>query len=180
MLLSDAQINTIMAATAMVTYRTYTEIPVQPGEVYSDPQCAVALFNTTVPAYSDSGYVITRGKKIAENVNSMTHDVDQAVIAFESPSDARKFVDAAAAAWQGCASRNVTYTGTDGETDPWTIGSLRTVGEIIAINNDATDGWGCAHAMASKSNIVVDVDACGYFVADEAIAIVRAITTLSQ
>src|SRR5262249_2091012 len=127
MLLSDAQINGIMTATAMVTYRTYTDIPVQPGEVYSDPQCAVALFNTTVPAYRDSGYVAPRGKKISENVNYMTHDVDQAVVAFESPSEAEKFVAAATAAWRSCGGRSVTYTGTDGDTDRWTIGLPRTV-----------------------------------------------------
>jgi hypothetical protein len=34
--------------------------------------------------------------------------------------------------------------------------------------------------MAAKSNVVVDVDARGYNVADEATAIVRAMTTVSQ
>ena len=56
----------------------------------------------------------------------------------------------------------------------------RTVGEIIAINNETIDEWGCGHAIASKSNVVVDVDACGYNVADEATAIVTAVTTVSQ
>lgn len=180
MLLSDSQINAIMAATAMVTYRTYTGIPVQPGEVYSDPQCAVALFNTTVPAYRDSGYVTTRGKKISENVNDMTHDVDQAVVEFKNPSDAEKFVASATTAWHSCGGRTVTYTGTDRETYTWTIGIPKAVGQIVAIKNDNTGGWGCAHAMTAKSTIVVDVDACGYSVTDEAIAIVRAITTVSQ
>jgi hypothetical protein len=180
MLLNDAHINTIMNARTMRTYRVYTGIPVQPGEVYSDPHCAVALFNTTVPAYSTSGYVGTRGKEVAENLNSMAHDVDEAVVAFQSPSEARKFVGTARAAWQACGGRRVTYTGTDRVVQPWTLGMPRTVGEIIAINNETIDEWGCGHAMASKSNVVVDVDACGYNVADEATAIVRAMTTVSQ
>jgi serine/threonine kinase PknH len=180
MLLNDAHINTIMNARTMRTYRDYAGIPVQPGEVYSDPQCAVALFNTTVPAYSTSGYVAARGKKIAENLNSMAHDIDEAVVAFQSLSEARKFVDTARAAWEGCGGRRVTYTGTDRVVQPWTIGMPRTVGEIIAINNETIDEWGCGHAMASKSNVAVDVDACGYNVADEATAIVRAMTTVSQ
>ena len=180
MLLNDAHINTIMNARTMRTYRVYTGIPVQPGQVYSDPQCAVALFNTTVPAYSTSGYVAARGKKIAENLNSMAHDVDEAVVAFQSPSEAGKFVDTARAAWQRCGGRRVTYTGTDRVVQPWTFGMPRTVGEIIAINNETIGECGCGHAMASKSNVVVDVDACGYNVADEATAIVRAVTTVSQ
>jgi PknH-like extracellular domain len=187
MLLNDAHINTIMNARTMRTYRVYTGIPVQPGEVYSDPHCAVALFNTTVPAYSTSGYVAARGKKVAENlkgmahdIDEMAHDIDEAVVAFQGPSEARKFVGTARAAWQGCGGRRVTYTGTDRVVQPWTLGMPRTVGEIIAINNETIDEWGCGHAMASKSNAVVDVDACGYNVADEATAIARAMTTVSQ
>jgi PknH-like extracellular domain len=180
MLLNDSQINPIMNARTMRTYRVYTGIPVQPGEIYADPQCAVALFNTTVPAYSTSGYVAARGKKIAENVNTMGHDVDEAVVAFQSPTEARKFVDAARAAWKGCGGTRVTYTGTDRIAQLWTLGMPRTVGEIIAINNETIDEWGCGHAMASKSNVVIDVDACSYYVADGAIAIVRAMTTVSQ
>jgi hypothetical protein len=179
-LLNDTHINTIMNATSLTTYRLYTGIPVQPGEVYSDPRCAVALFNTTVPAYSASGYVAARGKKIGDNQNSMAHDIDEAVIAFPGPTEARTFADAARAAWQGCGGRRVTYTGTDRVVQPWTFGRPRTVGEIIAINNETLDAWGCGHAMASKSNVVVDVDACGFHVADEATAIVRAMTTQSQ
>lgn len=180
MLLNDAHINTIVKATTLTTYRVYTGIPVQPGEVYSDPRCAVALFNTTVPAYSASGYVAARGKKIGENPNSPAHDIDEAVIAFPGPTEARKFVDTASAMWQGCGGRRVTYIGMDRVAQPWTFGKPRTVGEIIAINNETIDSWGCGHAMASKSNVVVDVDACGYHIADEATAIVRAMTTASQ
>src|ERR1700752_2122466 len=74
MLLSHAQINEIMGTTAMRTYRTYEDIPVQPGEVYSPPKCAGVLFNTTVPAYRGSGYVGTRGKKI--DVDGIRSEVD--------------------------------------------------------------------------------------------------------
>jgi serine/threonine kinase PknH len=179
-LLTDAHINAIMNATAMTTYRVYTWIPVQPGEVYSDPKCAVALFNTTMPAYSISGYVVARGKKIAENLNTLAHDIDEAVVAFQSPADARKFLDAAKAVWDGCGGRRVTYTGTDRVAQPWTFGTPRTVGDIIAIHNETLDEWGCGHAMAAKSNVVVDVDACGYHIAEQATAIVRAMTTASR
>jgi serine/threonine-protein kinase len=180
MLLNDAHIDTIMKVATLTTYRVYTGIPVQPGEVYSDARCAVALFNTTAPAYSTSGYVVVRGKKIGEKQNSTAHDIDEAVIAFPGPTEARAFVAAARAAWHGCGGRSVTYTGTDRVVQPWTFGLPHTVGEIIAINNATLDAWGCGHAMASKSNVVVDVDACGYHVADEATAIVKAVTTQSQ
>ena len=142
MLLDDAHINTIMNARSLRTYRVYTGIPVQPEEVYSDPQCAVALFNTTVPAYSTSGYVAARGKKIAENLNSMAHEVDEAVVAFQSPSEASKFVGSARAAWKDCGGGRVTYTGTDRVVQPWTFGMPRIVGEIIAINNETIDRLG--------------------------------------
>jgi PknH-like extracellular domain len=80
---------------------------------------------------------------------------------------------------EGLRWGRVTYTGTDRVVQPWTFGMPRTVGEIIAINNETIDSWGCGHAMASKSNVVVDVDACGYNIADEATAIVKAMTAVS-
>jgi serine/threonine kinase PknH len=175
LLLSDSQISTIMRTQGMTTYRTYTDIPVQPAEVYSRPECAVALFNTTVPAYEASGYVAALGKKI--DVDTITSEVDQAVIAFESTSAAKVFIDKARRAWQSCAGQKVTYTRTDGQAQLWRIGAPRTIGEITAIDNHAAGGWICGHAMATKSQVVVDVDACGYDVTDEAINIVKAIIT---
>jgi serine/threonine-protein kinase len=177
MLLSDSQISTIMRTQGMRTYRTYRDIPVQPGEVYSQPGCAVALFNTTVPAYEASGYIGALGKKIDEDTT--TSDVDQAVVAFESPSAAEAFIDNARRVWQGCAGHTVRYTGTDGQARPWRIGVPRSVGEITAINNETPGRWICGHAMATKSRVVVDVDACGYDVSNEAIDIVKAIITVA-
>jgi serine/threonine kinase PknH len=178
MLLGDAQINNIMGTTAMRTYRTYTDIPVQPGEVYSPPECAVVLFNTTVPAYGASGYLGTRGKMI--DANGTRSEVDQAVVGFENSGAAETFVDAAKRAWQSCAGRNVTYTDTDGQRQRWLIGVPRTVGEITASDNVTPDRWTCGHAMATRSDVVVDVDACGYDVTDQAVDIVKAIITVAQ
>ncbi|HZQ30469.1 MAG TPA: sensor domain-containing protein [Mycobacterium sp.] len=180
LLLSDAQINAIMGTKTMTTWRTYTGMPEAAGEVYSSPQCAVALFNTTVPAYHASGFVTARGRKIGEpSADALYHDIDEAVVAFQSAGDARGFVDAATKAWHDCSGRNVTYTDPGGQQDPWTIGVPRTVGPIIAIKNTSTDEWGCGHAMTTRANLVVDVDACGYTITDQAITIVRAITTAS-
>jgi serine/threonine kinase PknH len=178
MLLSDSQVSAIMATGAMTTYRTYTDIPVQPGEVYTHPECAVALFNTTVPAYEASGFVDTRGKKMDDDTNF--YEVDQAVVAFESASAAEAFIVSAKRAWQSCAGRNVTYTGTGGQSDAWLIGVPRTVGDITAINNETPEGLICGHAMATRSNVVVDVQACGQHVTDQAVDIVKAIITPAQ
>lgn len=178
LLLGDAQINAIMGTKTMTTWRTYTGMPSQSGEVYSSPQCAVALFNTTVPAYRASGYVTARGKKIGEpTADPLYHDIDEAVVAFQSTSDARAFVDAAAKSWHACSGRNVTYTDPGGQEDPWIIGVPRTVGQIVAIKNTSTDNWACGHAMTTRVNLVVDVDACGYTITDQAVTIVKAITT---
>ena len=164
-----------MGATEMVTYRTYTDIPVQHGEIYSDTKCAGALFNTTVPAYQGSGYAAARGRKIGESVSVAPHDVDQGVVAFENSSEAIKFVDASVRQWQACGGKRVTYTGTDGIADSWTIGSPQSAGEITSVVNSGVGRWGCSHAIASKANVVVDVDACGYHVVDEATTMVKTI-----
>jgi hypothetical protein len=180
LLLSDAQISTIMRVDKMKTYRVYTGIPIQPDEIYRDPQCAGTLFNTTVPGYDGVDFVIARGKKIDVSGSETSGEVDQAVVAFESASGANKFVNATEQQWQSCSGKRTAYTGTDRATQRWTLGVPRKAGEIIAVNNQATSGWECGHAMATRGNVVADVDACGYDIKDEAITIVKTIITVAQ
>jgi hypothetical protein len=179
LLLNDGQIATIMGVDKMKTYRVYTGVPVQPGEVYNDPHCAGMLFNTTVPAYDGVGYVSGRGRKIDVSADENT-EVDEAVVAFETAGEARKFVESSEQQWRSCSGKPTTYTGTDREPHRWTLGVPRRVGEIIAVNNQAAVGWQCGRAMATRANVVADVDACGYDIKDEAITIAKAIITVAQ
>lgn len=180
LLLNDGQIGTIMGVDKMKTYRVYTGIPVQPNEIYRDPQCAGTLFNTTVPGYDDIDYVIARGRKIDVSDNARSDEVDEAVVAFETAKGAREFVDSSDKQWHSCSGKNTAYTGTDREEQRWTLGVPRRVGEIITVTNQTSFGWECGHAMATRSNVVADVDACGYDIKDEAITIVKAIITEAQ
>ena len=180
LLLNDGQIGTIMGIDTMHTYRVYTGVPVQPGEVYRDPQCAGMLFNTTVPAYEGVDYVTARGRKIDDSVNTSSSEVDEAVVAFETADEASKFVESSDQQWQSCSGKSTAYTGTDRQLRRWTLGVPRRVGEIIAVNNRASAGWQCGHAMATRGNVVADVDACGYDIKDEAITIVKEIITEAQ
>ncbi|MDT5008762.1 MAG: hypothetical protein QOH57_379 [Mycobacterium sp.] len=183
LLLSDGQISTIMGVDKMKTYRAYTGVPVQPDEVYRDPQCAGMLFNTTVPGYDGVDYVTSRGRKIdvsGRGSSDQTDEVDEAVVAFETASEATKFVQASEVQWHSCSGKKTVYTGTDREVHPWRLGMPRKVGEIIAVNNQTPDGWQCGHAMAARANVVADVDACGYDIKDQAVTIVKAIITVAQ
>jgi hypothetical protein len=180
LLLNDGQISTIMDVENMRTYRVYTGIPVQPREIYSDPDCAGTLFNTTTPAYEGIDYISARGKKIDVPGRGSIDEVDQAVVAFETASKASKFVSSSNQRWYSCSGKHMSYTGADGQVRRWTLGVPRKVDEIIAVTNVNAWGWQCGHAMATRSNVVADVDACGYDIKDQAIAIVKAIITVAQ
>ena len=180
LLLNDGQISTIMGVDDMKTYRVYTGIPIQPREIYSDPQCAGTLFNTTTPGYDGVDYVSARGKKIDVPGADSVDEVDQAVVAFETANEASKFVELSGQQWRSCSGKRTSYTGTDGQVRRWTLGNPRKAGEIIAVTNVNSWGWQCGHAMATRSNVVADVDACGYNIKDQAITIVKAIITVAQ
>ena len=51
----------------------------------------------------------------------------------------------------------------------WTIRAPVTTGGVTAaiVDEEAGDGYACAHGITAKSNVVIDVSACSYGMADQ-------------
>ncbi|HTQ20076.1 sensor domain-containing protein [Mycobacterium sp.] len=72
--------------------------------------------------------------------------------------------------WRGCAGQTVTLT-ESGQTVQWNIGDL--VGDVPTIAQRKTtpaigNGYACQHALSAVSNVVLDVEVCGFQIIDQA------------
>ncbi|OSC40639.1 sensor domain-containing protein [Mycobacterium decipiens] len=176
-LLDEPQINQIMGSDAMTVINRYDRTPDDAGGTYSDPTCAGAVFNTVETAYQGSRYVATRGSEWSEPGAHFTHYVDQGVVSFHSGQDARKFLSASQDVWRRCVAKHVTYTPKDGKPSTWTIRAPATRGGVTAtvVDKEAGGGYTCSHGITAKSNVVIDVSACSYRVADQGVATVSSV-----
>ncbi len=173
-LLDVAQVNQIMGTSTMTVFKTYDQMPGDDG-TYSDPTCAGAVFNTVEAAYRGSGYVATRGSELSDAGGK--HYVDQGVVAFGSGPDARKFLAMSQDSWRRCVAKHVTYNAKNDSPNTWTIRAPVTTGGITAavVDEEAGDGYACAHGITAKSNVVIDVSACSYDIADQGVTVVSTI-----
>jgi hypothetical protein len=176
LLLTDAQVGTIMGANNLKTYDTYTKMPDGRGASYTgDPSCQAALWNTIEPAYHHSGYLAATGRKVAEPGDTAAHDTDEGVVLFKTADSAQRQVDRSMVTWQQCAGRHLGYQIDGSRPQIWSVGIPAEAGPAIVVRNseEAGDGYVCQHAMTARGNVVIDAFACGRDVTDQGLAIVN-------
>lgn len=180
LLLSDAEISDTVGVPGLVTFMDYIGITPPQGETFSDPSCAETLFNTMWTGYNGSGYTGGVGRKVGEAGDTHPHDVDQGVVSFPNANAANRFVARTVLDWDRCADVHLSDTGPppDSQTSVYTLGFPAASGDIPTVVNtvEGGEGYACARAITSHSNVVIDVYVCGRPVtADQAVAVVKSI-----
>jgi serine/threonine kinase PknH len=169
-LLSADQINSLMGASAMAP-GAIGEAMVTPAFTLSDPDCSATLTVAEDPVYAGSGFTAVRVQRLQEPGDHREHLVGQAAVTFPSADQAGAFVKSSAAKWKNCTGQTVTQTGPD-KTVRWIVGTFTGSGaRIVQPHTQADDRWHCQHVLSAASNVVLDVDACGYHVAGEGVQI---------
>lgn len=166
LLLSTQQIGDIVDADMKVD-KTYDEVDPADGVTPSSEECTSVVYNTMAVGYVDSGYTAARGAILHDS--SDQHRVDQGVVAFKGSQEADAYAVSAFKRFQKCAHSSVTMEYSTGSKETWDIGDVVTTGLGIAVSvsSEGTEGWKCWHSLAAKSNVVVDVAACGDDMADD-------------
>jgi serine/threonine kinase PknH len=167
-LLSADQINAIMGASAMTPGAVGTAM-YNPTFTLSNPDCGATLTVAEAPVYAGSGFTAVLEQRLREPGDPRQHLVGQAAVNFPSAAQAGAFVKSSAAKWKSCTGQTVTQTG-PGKTVRWSVGDLTgTDTRIVQPHTRAepADGWHCQHVLSAVTNVVLDVDACGYRVTDE-------------
>lgn len=166
LLLSPAEINSIMGATEMVVTQSVTtgfdDSPNSP-----DKDCLLVVGPAQTSAYAGSPYRDVRAQALVQpRTAPFSYTVDQAVVSFPSPDDARKFFSASFQRWSSCAGRPFTWA----KAGQAPLAPL--VYDVGQVSNDngtlsmskTLEGtrWTCLHALTVRNNVVIDASACSY------------------
>ena len=134
--------------------------------------CVGAVFSSMAGSYDDSGYRdFYEVRQSDVTGGDVPHWVDQSVATFESDSTARSFVAKEVVQWRRCAGRQLEYAypRPDDRRDPYRIGDAIDSGCVTVISNvnvgDKRDTD--IRELASKSNVVVDLQFTGFDLTDE-------------
>jgi PknH-like extracellular domain len=170
-LLSISELNGIVGSTQMKVTSELDEMTDHSGEV-SDPDCLGAIYGAEEPVYAGSGWTALRDQIAREPGEDNEHWVEQTAVLYPSAEKAQKFFDESKSSWEGCAGYSVSVDD-EAATYLWQIDSLTSEDSLITqmTAQEDAEGWGCQHAMAVVSNVIVETWACGYSIKDEAATI---------
>lgn len=172
-LLSVADISAVMGDSTMhdETNWILKELQLSGGVTLSHPDCLGAFFVVLNELYAGSGQTAVRSQFVSgDDRNGLSYHVNQAAVTFPSVAEASRFVQNSADKWKNCANQTVTETFVSGQPSKWTFASLNGKPPTITLNRvqvGASNNRGCQHALSAVSNVVIDVDACKWFITNE-------------
>jgi hypothetical protein len=172
LLLSPDQVNTAMGATGMTVTKTHFSMS-DDSATMAPKECLAIDGSAQAQVYAGSGYTAVRDQTLQEGDN-FTHYVEQAVVLFPSRKRAGAFFTASAQQWPAC--HQYTHTQTN---SLWAVGPISntngTLSTTATQQNANAPGWGCGRALATKNNVVVDVNTCSADPGDSALNIANQI-----
>ncbi|WP_414686247.1 sensor domain-containing protein [Mycobacterium sp.] len=168
-LLGTDEINAVMGASNMQSGQAIQTMD-NPGTTVSDQECLGALYANQRTFYEGSGFTGLRSRILYEPGDTFDHWLIETAVSFPSGNSSHVFVRNSADKWKFCPGRTVTVTKAKDKPVRWTFGKLSGAPPKIALLKTQLDarGWGCQHVLSAVSNVVLDVEACSYHIADEA------------
>ena len=160
LLLSPADINTVMGAIGMTASQTDTYMVDHSAEV-SDKDCLFAAAPVEAPVYAGSGSIAMREQDLKEPGADPEHYVVQVVVSFPSANDAGAFFTASARHWPACSNRQYTRTAAGQPSEVLTVGPVTNANGTLSATQTEGTSWTCQRALTVANNVAIDVQACG-------------------
>jgi hypothetical protein len=139
-------------------------------DVASDPDCLGAVMGAEESVYAGSGWTAVRDQVVGDSNDE--HWIEQTAVLFPSDTEASRFYDQSASAWEECAGYSVTIEDTD-LSYVWGIGDLSADDDMLVqvTTEEESPDWMCQHALSAASNLIVETWACTYGGSDGAVDI---------
>lgn len=177
LLLSPEEINAAMGATEMTVTKTRFEMS-DDSATMEPRECLAVDGSAQAQVYAGSGFTAERDQTLQEGDN-FTHFAEQAVVLFPSAKQASAFFTASAQMWPACHQYTHTQSGS-----LWTVGPISNANGTLSTTstqqNANEPGWACGRAVATRNNIVIDVNTCSANPAASAVNIANQIAARVQ
>jgi serine/threonine kinase PknH len=164
-LLSTADVSTIMG-TSMEPATQTEQMLTAPGTV-SNSSCLGGLDLIQAQVYQGSGFTTVRGQGLRST--NPPHRVYEAAVEFPGAEKAHAFVRTSANSWNACAGQTVTVN-SNNQTTSWTFAEVNGAPpRIVQRHTEAVpNGRVCQHVLSAVSHVVIEVQACGVTITNEA------------
>jgi hypothetical protein len=161
LLLDAAQAQSILGAATLTPNPVRTELTNWPAGPPGG-SCAAMSVPNFVGAYDGSGFSASRAREMTAAGLAGRLWIDQGLVRFPTPDAAADFTARAKNAWLDCKGQVVTIQ-RGGAAQPRTLGGVGVADNIFVVTDAAASGpqADCSHAIAAKSNLVIDVGVCG-------------------
>jgi serine/threonine kinase PknH len=175
LLLDPPTVNAVMGTRDLVVNPLLTT-----ARLYIDttdkPECGGAWANANKGEYTGSAWQAVQTQYLREPDNPQ-HEVYQSVVSFPTAKTARDFVAKESQRWPACKGAALTTTNPTTPAQTWWVASVGKDGDVLTSVSDreGSGGYACQHAVTSRNNVVVDVEACGWDVMQQGTAIAHRI-----
>lgn len=135
-----------------------------------NPNCLGVYHPAEEPVYQGSRWTATQGQSLREAGTTSRHTVIQAVVSFPTAQAATAFATQQEGDWTRCLGRSITATYPKNGSETFSVTTVNNRGGVLTavLTEEGASGWGCQRAMTTRSNVVVDVAACGFAPTDQA------------
>lgn len=178
LLLAPEQVAGIVGAAGLVQ-ESYADSVIDDSKKVLQKDCIGVVAPAQRLVYADTGWTGVRSQVLRNAGDGpRIYAVVQAVISLPTPDVAKKLLAAQESQWTSCSGRTLTL---DFPTPPtpqlWTIGTPSDADGVLTTTRTMKSGGGmqCQRALTARNNVVVDVSACRYDTASQAVDIVNQI-----
>jgi hypothetical protein len=178
LLLSPERVAGMVGASALVQESSVDSV-IDDSEKLVQKDCIGVMAPAQHLVYSDAGWTGVRSQALRNaGEGPRIYAVIQAVISLPNADAAKKLLAEQQSQWASCSGRTLTLTShTPPSPQLWLVGTPADMDGTITMTQTLKDGGGmqCQRALAVRNNVAVDVSACRYDTAEQALDIVHGI-----
>lgn len=168
-----------MVGAAELVQESFADSVIDDSEKLLQKDCIGVMAPAQHLVYADAGWTGVRSQALRNaGEGPRIYAVIQAVISFPDAEAAKKLFADQQSQWASCSGRTLTLTFPAPPTPQlWTAGTPADMDGAMVMTQTLKDGGGmqCQRALAVRNNVAVDVSACRYDVAEQALDILHGI-----
>jgi eukaryotic-like serine/threonine-protein kinase len=178
LLLPPEQVAGIVGAAALVQ-ESFADSVIDDSQKLLQKDCIGVMAPAQHLVYADAGWTGVRSQALRNaGEGPRIYAVIQAVISFPTADAAKKLLADQQSQWASCSGRTLSLAFPTPPTPQlWTAGTPADMDGTMTMTQTRKDGGGmqCQRALGVRNNVAIDVSACRYDIAEQALDIVHGI-----
>jgi serine/threonine-protein kinase len=178
LLLPPEQVAGIVGAAALVQ-ESFSDSVIDDSQKLLQKDCIGVMAPAQHLVYAEAGWTGARSQALRNaGEGPRIYAVIQAVISFPTAEAAKKLLADQQSQWASCSGRTLSLAFPTPPTPQlWTAGMPADMDGTMTMTQTLKDGGGmqCQRALGVRNNVAIDVSACRYDVAEQALDIVHGI-----